>query len=579
MDNVQQPDKPTIYYVNSFHTKTDYNDAVCVIEKHETTDESGTKHYKNVLKVYPNPMRPFWITKPAYRNHSYKKEFEELSKLEEYRCKDSDLERALASALGVYESRYLSLPRLCSSPYVYGADISTEVLIKQHYLHRQIPGKIPPFTKGGFDIESEVRGEKRINIITFISEHEIYTCALREYCRVFLGKDQNGEDQFRPTTEDEIIGVIWDTLGEYLTKYNFHTHFKICDTELDLITWIFQCIHKEKTDFIGVWNLGFDIPHILDRLHKMKLKDEEIEAILCHPEVPKAYRCVDWHEDKMDVQHFTDKWHWFTCAGYSQFLDSMCLYARLRKVYGRDSSYSLDDISTKELGQGKLHFGAITNHWYQQRYNFLKYIAYNVNDVLIMQLMEWQNDDMGTLYSLSGNSLISQFSRQTVMLRNDAFEYAIHRGHVPASAGSKMFTEYDDELSMTGGTVLPPNKAERTGTKAVAEMPDTETLVSVFTNDLDVSSFYPSVTEEFNISKESALATVISINGYPQRFVEHMMSCIVQPEVSAVDLCTTYYNLPSFFEIEDIFDAEQMRKKNNTHVTTPSNTQNTKQNS
>lgn len=550
--------KTTVFYVNSFHTKNEYNNAVCVVEKHMTEHDDGSITYTPKLRICPDPMRPFWITKRQFQLHDYKKEFEKFERLDEYRCKDSELENSLATALGVYAGRYLNLRKLCSSPFVYGADIPTEVLVKQHYIHHQPPGKIPPFTKGGFDIESEVRGEKRINIITFIHEHEIYTCALNEYCRVYLGKNKSGEDQFRPASKEECIKVIHETLDEYLIKYKFNLHFEICPNELELIRWIFQRIHECKTDFIGVWNLGFDIPKILERLQKLGVKDPT--EILCHPDVPKQYQVVDWYEDKQQVQHFTDKWHWFTLAGYSQFLDSMCLYARLRKVYGRDSSYSLDDISTKELGHGKLHFDAITNHWYQQNYNFLKYIAYNVNDVLIMQLMEWQNDDMGTLYSLAGNSLASQFSRQTVMLRNDAYEYATKRGHVPASAGLKMYTEYDERIPMEGGTVLPPNKAENVGMKVVEDMPGRTAFASVFTNDLDVSSFYPSVTEEFNISKESALGTILKINGYPLKFINYAMSCAIQPEVSALDMGKVFYGLKSFTELEDDFDMYLLKK-------------------
>ena len=78
---------------------------------------------------------------------------------------------------------------------------------------------------------------------------------------------------------------------------------------------------------------------------------------MAHPDVPKQYRYASYKEDISKTDHFTDKWHWMSITGYSQFLDSMCLYARLRKVSGREVSYKLDDIANKELGQGKLHFG------------------------------------------------------------------------------------------------------------------------------------------------------------------------------------------------------------------------------
>jgi hypothetical protein len=39
-----------------------------------------------------------------------------------------------------------------------------------------------------------------------------------------------------------------------------------------------------------------------------------------------------------------------------------------------------------------------------------------------MQLIEKKNNDMTALIGLTGMSLISQFARQTVMVRNDAYD-------------------------------------------------------------------------------------------------------------------------------------------------------------
>lgn len=539
-----------VFYVNSFHVKTQYDNAVGVVEKHVYEYPDGTSKTEDKLKFYRDPKRSFYITLPQYRTHSYKKEFEDLDKCERFVCRDSQLADTLGAALGYYRTG-LPLRKLCESPYVYGADVPTEVIIKQWYVHRQPVGKLANFTRGGLDIETEVRGDKRIVAITFISEHHIYTGALRDYCRI-----HEGNDKFHPATEKDIHEAITRLIGKYIDEYKFEVNFKILEDELSLIKWIFGCIHKEKTNFIGVWNIGFDIPHILGRI---KALGGNAEEIMCHPEVPKNLRFVKWNEDRSKPDHFTDVWHWMTIAGYSQFYDSMCLYSRLRKQKGREPSYSLDDISDKELGHGKLHLGVLTNHWYQQTYNFCEYVAYNVNDVLIMQLMEWKNNDVGALCSLSNMSLASQFSKQTVMMLNDAYEFAMARGKCPASSGPLMTTEFDNEMAAQGGTVLPTDKADGTGLQIVDKI-HTKTLICKLANDLDVSAYYPTTTTEFNISKEATLATILKIDGWgrtPQEklgFVIDLCSCLIQPEVSAVECLTKYFGFPNYTEVEEEFE-------------------------
>ena len=533
-------------WTSSWHCRTEAANCVGVKEKIIVEYSNGDVEYKDNLRLYEDPQRPFWITRPQFQDHAYKKEFEDLDKCEPFICRDSELESRLENALGLPPTfRKRSLRQLCSNPYVYGADIDTMTLIKQSYMNKTPPGKIPVYSRGGLDIETEVRGDKRINLITFIHENTIYTAALKEYCKYELP-----DKTFRNATSDECLRVIENMLGPFLREHNFTLEFTICDTELEVIEWTFKQIHKHKTDYIGVWNMGFDIPKIIDRI--ILLGGDPAE-IMSHPDVPRQYRFYNWYEDKGKTSdHFTDKWHWISIPGYSQFIDSMCLYARLRKVSGRESSYSLDAISNKELGTGKLHFGAITNHWYMQNFRFLEYIAYNINDVVIMQLIEKKNNDMTALIGLTGMSLISQFARQTVMVRNDAYDYGKTFGKVPASAGSTMFTEYDLMQGKAGGTVLPPDKAVNVGVKVLAEF-DYPTQVSLLTNDLDVSSMYPSITSAFNISKETALATAITINGFPQSDVEIFFGGINQPEINAVPLCEHFYGFPGYLEMANLY--------------------------
>jgi hypothetical protein len=554
-DTIKNIVEKFVWYVSSFHHRSTCSDEniIGVVQKEMLKYDDGSTEVKDVLKLLRDPMRPFWVTLPQFRTHRYKKEFEETSKLEKYMCRDSELEASCARALGYYVGRRpWQMKQLAESPFLYGADVPTEVLVKQKYAKHQ-PKMIAPFTRGALDIESEVRGEKRINAITFIHEHEVYTCVLKEFCRIHI-KDE----EFRPATKEDCLKVIDDYLGKYMKDNGFSLTFEIAEDELSLIKWIFAQIHRCKTNFVGIWNIEFDMPKIMERIEKL---GASIEEVMCHPDVPVEARMVDWRPDKSNSKqkaHLTDRWHWLTIAGYTQFLDSMLLYARLRKASGKESSYSLDYISNKILGTGKLKLteGEISNHWYQQTYNFLPYIAYNINDVLILQLMEFKTNDMIGLSALSGKSLASEFAKQSVQVRNNAYDFARDYDRVTATASMNMFTEFDNEMLKVGGTVLPPNKAVGVSEPVVKELLGRATLVTLMTNDLDVSSFFPSVIEAFNISKESYLGSVLHVNGHHPLENEILNGGIVQPMTGAMEVGKKFFGLESYQEMLKAYEEE-----------------------
>lgn len=541
------------YYIHSCHHKSNDTNCNAVIVKEQECihKEDGTEEWKPILRIVRDPQRTFYITQNQFRNHSFKKEFEDINKLEEFRCKDSELREHLANALGCGYKRYVSLRDLCSSPYVYGADIDTETLIKQAYLKIQPEGKSAKITVGAFDIETEVYGEGRINAITFIHERDIYTVALKPSCKIYSASDNilDIDVNVRPrqATYEECLSVVNTIIGEELTKNNFTLHLELVDDELTLIKTIFGHIHRCKTDIVGIWNILFDIPKILDRLEVLKVDPCDI---FCPPDLPKRYRVCEFKEDvNPNAEHMVDKWHWFSCAGYTQFIDSMCLYGRLRKVDGKDISYSLDYISNKELCQGKLHLGQITNHRWSQTYDFLRYIAYNINDVLIMQLMEFKNHDIDSLVGLSDCSLLKNFSKQTVMVRDGDYVYALENGHVPASVGPSMYTEWDSQMPKAGGTVLPPEKAVGARVPVLKGI-EAPTQVSLFVNDLDESAMYPSALKLANISKETYYGSILNINGHDKNTIELLGLATISPEAYSVQTYKHFLDLPDYEEME-----------------------------
>lgn len=540
-------------WVHSLHIvdKEAKVNTLMVKEKIYQKDSEGNVTYRDNLKFINDPVRPVWVTKPGCRNHQFKKEFEYLTNLDRYNVPDSKVCQTAQSALdGRYSSYEPRLRNLCSSPFIYAADIEAGVFTRYKY-QKQIEdlGGIPfKYTVGCLDIENEVRGEGRINAITFIHENEIFTTVLDDYMYIH---DRDKGTKVKATREDA-LAAIKETVGPLLSEHKFKLTFAIHTNEVDMIKWIFKHIHEKKTDFIGIWNMRHDIPHMMYRLLK---NDVLPETVMPHPDVPVNLRFVRYNDDKTkDLQHITDRWDWCEIPGHSQFVDAMCLYARIRKTSGRKSSYSLDAVSNEEVGKGKLKLGRITNHWYEQNYRFLPYIAYNINDCVLMQLMEWKNHDYSQLLSLSGVSMLNDFNKQTAMGKNSTFIYALGKGRVIASVGKDMLTPFDKDIPKLGGAVLSPARAKNIGSKILKEAPGIETQVVMSVNDLDVTAEYPSITATFNISKETKLSTALTIEGMPRSATEGFFSELPSPLENAVPLCSNYFGLPNYTKMGELFD-------------------------
>ena len=516
-------------FVHSTYVKHGNGDAVIVNEKHVETNESR-------LKVVRNPTIDFWLTKPGLRNHKYKKEFAFEHELDRYTVDNYNLGPAINKAMGGNPFRKVSPKQMCESPYVYGADIDIEIVLKYKY-KQQCKRQPSKYKVGMLDIEQSVLGNNEINIISFTTDDTVY-CAVYE---PFLKPGEGVED---------IKRVVDKLIGSYLKKHGFKVVYYVDKSELNIIKWCFSKIHEDKADFIGIWNMGYDIPTIMERL---EFRGADINEVMCHPEVPKDLKYVKYKkESKEKLEHFTDKWDWVNIAGYSQFYDAMCLYSRLRKG-DRKSFYTLDFISKLELGEGKLSMAAEKGHYVMQSEHFLEYIAYNIIDTVLLVLMERKNHDVISMVDLIGNSRLSDFAKQTTVGKHDFYVYCRDRKAVPATASGDNTTEFDKYIKKKGGTVLDSNNTIDTGVPILMES-TRATKLHKCVCDVDVKAEYPYTTMTFNISKQTKLSACLKIEGFTYDDIEDFFSNVVATEENAVYVASKFFGLPDYDNVEQLFN-------------------------
>ncbi len=516
---------PNYQFVHS--TSMDFGDdgyVMVINEKNVNTDVSR-------LRIVKNPMRPFWVTKAPYQNHKEKKEFAKNSELDMYICPQNELKYELAKALNLYKGRnaWYDIRKMCDSPYVYGADVDPEVVLRIGYMKNCKP--VAKYNVGFLDIETSVFGDGRINVLSYVDQNfVIHTAILKDFMQ---GKTIQDIETYResvwmkqfidPINHDAKKAILknhqealanmsdaikaeyekWDKdkkgdPKDYSKEFNdylqnaLHSFFKfdlkICEREAEALIFIFKHIHRTKPDFIGIWNMDYDIPYLIERLEKLGIPPQHAFS---HPEVPAKLRFCKYKKDPgKPGQHFTDKWHWLYAPGYTKYIDSMCLYSRIRKVDGRDNSYKLDYIANKEIGVGKM---PVTTHEDMQEHHFIEYVVYNTVDVAVLVVMELVNHDMDSLMGLTYISPLHQFAHQTKMLTNNFYEYCRDHGLVSAAVGKSQRKPTDDIIFNVGGAVLEPTNIRDASLPVLEENEDLTQLYTLVC-DIDVSSTWGSYT-------------------------------------------------------------------------------------
>jgi len=546
------------------------SDAIVACVKDIMTGESH-------LHIIRNPMTQDYVLREGLRNFEHKREYARLSDCDMYIVPYKDQYVEIANKLEP-RKRYTNedamfCKRLVEkSPYTFGWDISPMVRMKVEYMEHT--PKDPTNLKVAIlDIETSVLEDNPDEILA-LSVCDWPTRTV--HCFILNGPWLRAKDTAEleartiPAYSEFVDGLNDKAKKEWDTQ-PVRPVYHLCKDERDLLVQSFQCIHQLRPDFLGVWNMGFDIPHIIKRAEFRQL---DVTELFNYPEVPKELHYFQWHEDKTSVDHFTDVWHTVQVPGYTYYYDAMCLYSRIRKVQGRDVSYTLDYIGNLIIGSGKMHFGANQSHYLMQTNDKVGYCVYNTIDTIIPALMNAVTHDVDTMVALSDCSMLDDFAKQTVQLKAQFYRYLKDQGKIPGACAGSMAQEYDECIGNIGGAVLNPSLMKVRGVAALQES-DERTAIYKLAADLDVSSFYPSATIAINVSRETKISTLIWVEGCPYTiqeiqdelnkdkqklmakanatYIDALCGLVPFVDENSVHIGHQYFGLPDYQEMLDLY--------------------------
>lgn len=497
-----------------------------------------------VTRMIENFKRPFYVTKPGLRTHNDKREWEKKENLIRYTCPQFDLSYRAALALGRRPDTDYRM--LADSPYLYGSDISTPTLLKYQVQKKYPNCKSPYRTVAALDIEATTDARREVLIVTVF---------YKDRSHLFISEKWLGDS----THAEAKIREEWKNRVEPMCKRPTELVIHFVPDGARAVIGAVRLLHELLPDFVSIWNMDYDIPTMMNELDEYGYNKADI---MSDPSVPEKYRSYKYIKGKgVKVKagkehpiHPADQWHkpifpagWFP-------VDSMGVYRTIRLASGMEPDYTLDGVLERNLGLHKLkmegteHLDGAKWHDHMQMYEKFVYCAYASWDGISTLYLEEKTKDLAVSFPiLCDNSEFEQFKSNPSKIVDDMHLYVDERGYVMGSKPRKVEDELDKYVVTLDGWIvtLPAYQMSYSGYKCIKEDPNWPTRISIQCGDIDITTTYPKVEEEMNLSKGSTYSELSEIEGFTHEQRAKFGINAIAGEVNAIETCMVGFGLPS----------------------------------
>jgi DNA polymerase elongation subunit (family B) len=270
---------------------------------------------------------------------------------------------------------------------------------------------------------------------------------------------------------------VWG-LGDYDVENGYmqdnRVVYKECKTEAELLLdfvahW---SLPSNCPDVVTGWNSRFfDIPYIVNRI--FRIHGEEV-----------VKRLSPWGLiDRRDVTTMQRKHIAYEIQGIAQ-MDYLDLFKKFGYSYGPQESYKLDHIAHVVLGERKLSYEEFGNLHTLYKYDFQKFIDYNIKDVELVDRIE---DKMGLITLALTMAYRGGVNYGDVMGTTAIWDAIIFRNLYENNV-IVPFAEEKFKSPYPGGYVKDPHVGMH------------DWVVS-----FDLNSLYPSIIMQYNMSPETII--------------------------------------------------------------------------
>lgn len=478
---------------------------------------------KKYTECIENPDYEFYFLKPEYEVECNEL-FIDKHKVDKYKTPFNDLLKTIAEMTNNmdYYKENIRLGnrganrRLHTHPKVFMSDNN----IEDHYRFRfdnLYSNKQISISKQYFDIEADTismkgdfpeMGECPVNAITLVDEtnNKVYTLLLRNPRNPLIAEFERSINselfvELKQFIQDKCGG--WKNEKKYgLENLEYEFLFYDEDKEINLIADLFRYFNRTQPDFILAWNMGFDIPYLIERI---KILGYNPEDIICHPdfEVKECRYIVD----ERNKNEFAERGDEARISSYSIYMDQMIQFASRRKGQSAFQSFTLDYIGGLVARVRKLDYSHITTSIAELPYKDYKtFVFYNIMDTIVQKCVESKVNDIDYIFSkcLMNNTRYSKGHRQTVYLVNRGIKEFFADGFVMGNNCNKENEKPKEKFP--GAFVADPRKLSD-----YAKLKVNGKVINMLdnTDDFDYKSLYPSEMREFNMAPHTQIGRII----------------------------------------------------------------------
>lgn len=487
----------------------------------------------NQLEVsYEEPLIDIWFMKEEYRTNKYQIAQCPIDQCYKIICKPSQIPKLIAENIGgewkkIYDETHAVMnfydlkKKMCECPWVFKADFTPDVYYRLNWLNKY--GSSCDLSKVSFglvDIECDVldnainakditSAPQPINAVSIIlPEHKIVALLvlgprpehkLNTKFHTLLSK-QKVEYDWLVNHQDEFKRKIIEEDGdnkEYLKDYDIRLHLFDFNNEINLIKTVFDYINKYRPMFTMSWNAKFDDNYLMQRISLLGYDPHDII-------IPKEFKTktLYYSEDKSKNFALKTSKDWMFCSSYTTYLCQMRLFAAIRKSQQERRSYSLSSVGKDVAGIDKLSdtkSGTFREFAYT---DFLKFLLYNIRDVVVQLAIELKSNDLQSLVSRS-LMFATQYSKcfqETHIVRNAREYYYENNPDNPCVQACRLLIEPGIDIAFKGAFVAPPENNAPTGYVLNGKRIN-NIIYGAF--DADAKAFYPSTKAACNLDPMS----------------------------------------------------------------------------
>ena len=232
--------------------------------------------------------------------------------------------------------------------------------------------------------------------------------------------------------------------------------------------WIEKC-----PDVLTGWNTKFfDIPYIVNRFRKILGEDETKKLspwnyISERKTIINGRQLIAYSLVGVESLDYIELYKWYAPGGKSQ------------------ESYRLDNIAQVELGEGKLSYDEFDNLHQLYKFDYQKYIEYNIKDVRLVIRLE----DKLKLVELA-----LTLAYDTKCNYEDVF------------AQTRMWDSMTYSYLLNKGIIVPPRETQdKDGMFEGAYVKEVQVGLHNWVASFDLNSLYPHLMMQYNISPETLI--------------------------------------------------------------------------